>query len=142
MPVIKTKIEEAVSRLNLDLSGKVVLTEAATGAYIVTPVIAALAGAEVYAFTRDTRYGSVDDVRKQTNDLLEQFGDRNLSVSIIDSLTPEVIAKADIITNSGHLRPLNSEKLQHARSTVVIPLMYEGWEWRDADLDIDYCKAK
>jgi hypothetical protein len=43
MPVIKNKIEDAVSRLNLDLSGKVVLTEAATGAYIVTPVIAALA---------------------------------------------------------------------------------------------------
>ena len=142
MPVIKSKIEEAVSRLNLDLSGKVVLTEAATGAYIVTPVIAALAGAEVYAFTRDTRYGSVDDVRKQTNDLLEQFGERNLSISILDKLTPEVIAKADIITNSGHLRPLNSEKLQHAKNTVVIPLMYEGWEWRDADLDIDYCKAK
>ncbi len=142
MPAIKTKIEEAVSRLNLDLSGKVVLTEAATGAYIVTPVIAALAGAEVYAFTRDTRYGSVDDVRKQTNEVLEQFGDKKLNVTIIDKLTPEILAKADIITNSGHLRPLNSEKLQYAKKSVVIPLMYEGWEWRDADLDIEYCKTK
>lgn len=142
MPVIKNKIEDAVSRLDLDLSGKVVLTEAATGAYIVTPVIAALAGAEVYAFTKDTRYGSVADVRKQTNELLEQFGDKNLKVTIIDKLTPEIIAKADIITNSGHLRPLNSEKLQHAKKGVVIPLMYEGWEWRDADLDIAYCKTK
>ena len=55
-------------------------------------------------------------------------------------LTPEIIAKADIITNSGHLRPLNSEKLQHCKKGVVIPLMYEAWEWRDADLDIEFCK--
>lgn len=140
MPAIKKKIEDAVERLNLNLAGKVVLTEAATGAYIVTPVIAALAGAEVYAYTRDTRYGSVADVRKQTDDLLAQFGDKNLKVTIIDNLTPDIIAKADIITNSGHLRPLNSEKLQNAKKGTVIPLMYEAWEWRDADLDIEHCK--
>lgn len=142
MPGFKNKIEEALDRLNLDLKGKVVLTEAATGAYIVTPVIAALAGAEVYAFTKDTRYGTVAEVRKQTNDLLAQFGDKNLKLEIIDKLTPDIIAKADIITNSGHLRPLNSDKLQHAKKGVVIPLMYEAWEWRDADLDINFCKEK
>ncbi|HZI54747.1 MAG TPA: hypothetical protein VFD56_13620, partial [Chitinophagaceae bacterium] len=70
MPGFKNKIDDAVNRLNLDLSGKVVLTEAATGAYIVTPVIAALAGAEVYAFTKDTRYGTVADVKKQTKELI------------------------------------------------------------------------
>src|SRR5688572_485254 len=115
MPAIKNKIEDAVSRLNLDLEGKVVLTEAATGAYIVTPVIAALAGAEVYAFTKDTRYRSVEEVKKQTHALAAMFGDRDLNLTIIDKLTPEIIGKADIITNSGHLRPLNSEKLQHAK---------------------------
>jgi len=140
MPGFKNKIDDAVNRLNLDLSGKVVLTEAATGAYIVTPVIAALAGAEVYAFTKDTRYGTVADVKKQTKELIDLFNDKKLNVTIIDKLTPEIIAKADIITNSGHLRPLNSEKLQHSKKGVVIPLMYEAWEWRDADLDIEFCK--
>jgi hypothetical protein len=140
MPGFKNKIDDAVNRLNLDLSGKVVLTEAATGAYIVTPVIAALAGAEVYAFTKDTRYGTVADVRKQTNELIDLFSDKKLNVTIIDKLSPEIIAKADIITNSGHLRPLNNEKLQHSKKGVVIPLMYEAWEWRDADLDIEFCK--
>ena len=140
MPGFKNKIDDAVNRLNLDLSGKVVLTEAATGAYIVTPVIAALAGAEVYAFTKDTRYGTVAEVRKQTNELIDLFKDKKLNVTVIDKLTPEIIAKADIITNSGHLRPLNSEKLQHSKKGVVIPLMYEAWEWRDADLDIEFCK--
>ena len=140
MPAIKNKIEEAIKRLELDLAGKVVLTEAATGAYIVTPILAALAGAEVYAFTRNTRYGSVQEVRDQTLGLLAQFGKSDLKVNVIDELTPEIIGKADIITNAGHLRPLDSNKLQHAKQGVVIPLMYEAWEWRDADLDIEHCK--
>jgi hypothetical protein len=140
MQQVKNKIKEAVERLKLDLSGKIVLTEAATGAYIVTPVIAALAGAEVFAFTRDTKYGSVHEVRAQTNQLLSLFEDKNLNVTILDQLSPDILAKADIITNSGHLRPLNSDKLLHTKKGVVIPLMYEAWEWRDADLDIDYCK--
>lgn len=140
MQQIKNKLTEAIERLQLNLSGKVVLTEAATGAYMVTPVLAALAGATVYAYTRDTRYGSVAEVKKQTNQLLAAFTDKNLTITIIDSISPEVLSMADVITNSGHLRPLNSEKLKHAKKTAVIPLMYEAWEWRDADLDIDYCK--
>ena len=99
MPGFKNKIEDAIDRLELDLSGKVVLTEAATGAYIVTPVIAALAGAEVYAFTKDTRYGTVADVTKQTNELVDLFINKKPSLTIIDKLTPEIIGKAYIITN-------------------------------------------
>ena len=58
---------EAVDTLGLDLRGRTVYTEAATGAYVVTPVLAALAGARrVTAMTRATPYGSVDDVIAQT----------------------------------------------------------------------------
>src|SRR5690606_1365873 len=47
----------AIARCRLDLSGLTVLTEAASGAYVVTPVLAALAGAaRVIAVTRTTRY--------------------------------------------------------------------------------------
>lgn len=142
MATITSKIIDAVNRLKLDLSGKVVLTEAATGAYVVTPIIAALAGAKVYAFTKGTRHGSVDEVKKQTLDLLAQFNLPNASLSIIDKLSPEIIAEADIITNSGHLRPLDKNILQHAKERAVIPLMYEAWEWREADLDIETCRKK
>jgi hypothetical protein len=137
---ITNKILNAVSRLNLDLTGKIVLTEAATGAYIVTPVIAAAAGAEVFAFTRSTRYGSVNEVKKQTNELSSRFKNNRFQINIIDQLSPEIIGKADIITNSGHLRPLNNEKLKFAKKGTVVPLMYEGWEWRDSDLDLAFCK--
>jgi hypothetical protein len=57
-------------------------------------------------------------------------------------LTPEIIYEADIITNSGHLRPLDKEKLQYTKEGVVIPLMYEAWEFRNNDLDIKYAKAR
>ena len=48
----------AIERCQLDLAGQVVLTEAATGAYAVTPVLAALAGAQVYALAAATRYAT------------------------------------------------------------------------------------
>jgi hypothetical protein len=142
MHQIKNKVYEAIERLKLDLKGKIVLTEAATGAYIVTPVIAALAGAEVYAFTRNTKYGTVEEVKKQTNELMAFMPEKKLNLTFIDSIDPVVLGKADIITNSGHLRPLNAEKLRYVRKGVAIPLMYEAWEWRDGDLDIHFCKDK
>jgi len=135
------KLRKRVNSLNLNLKGKVVLTEAATGAYVVTPILAALAGAKVYAYSRSTYYGSVSEVFQKTKKVYENHG-KLLDIEYIESLTPEVISKADIITNSGHLRPLNKEKLQHAKDQVVIPLMYEAWEWRDEDMDLNYIRQR
>ena len=64
------KVLRAVAELELDLGGRVVVTEAATGAYVVTPVLAALAGAEVHACARATRHGTVAEVVRQTHALL------------------------------------------------------------------------
>ena len=48
-------IIKAIEKFELSLMDKVVLTEAATGNYVVTLVIAAVAGAKkVYAFTKDS----------------------------------------------------------------------------------------
>jgi hypothetical protein len=138
--MLKEKVKKQIANLALDLSGKVVLTEAATGPYVVTALFAAFAGAEVYAYTRSTRYGTADEVFEQTREILKEFGD--LNIHLIKEISPEIIAKADIITNSGHLRPLSKEKLQYAKESVVMPLMYEAWEWRDADLDLDYCRER
>ena len=139
--MLKDKILEAVKRLELDLSGKVVLTEAASGPYVVTAALAAVAGAQVFAYTKSTRYGSIDDVKRQTYDLAKELN-VDASINVIDTLSGDIISKADIITNSGHLRSLNKEKLQHAKEGVVIPLMYEAWEWREGDLDLSFCREK
>ncbi len=131
----------ATERLQLDLGGKTVLTEAATGPYAVTPVIAALAGATVYAYARTTRYGTSEEVFTETRELLRNLP-RGADVRLVEEVTPDMVADADVITNSGHLRPLDGHMLRHARDTVVVPLMYEAWEWRDADVDLEYLKSR
>ena len=136
------KLIKQVKALNLNLKGKVVLTEAASGAYIVTPLIAAIAGAKVFAFSKTTSYGTVDEIFENTQKLIDDFNGEKLDITLITELTPEIIAQADIITNSGHLRPLDEAKLQYAKDNLVIPLMYEAWEWRDEDMDIDYIRKR
>lgn len=140
--MLLNKLRNRVQALNLDLRGKVVLTEAATGAYVVTPILAALAGAKVFAFSKSTAYGTVDEVFAKTRQIYEHAEEGGLDITFIDSIIPDVIAQADIITNSGHLRPLDEEKLKYARDGAVIPLMYEAWEWRNADMDIDYIRQR
>ncbi len=136
------KLFRTVKALGLNLKGKTVLTEAASGPYVVTPLLAAIAGARVYAFTRNTRYGSVEDIFNETRKLIAQCRSMELDIHLIDDVSPEIISQADLITNSGHLRPLGEDKLKHAKEGLVIPLMYEAWEWRDEDLDLAYVRER
>ena len=46
------KILKSINNFDLDLKVKCVLTEVATGDYVVTPIIVALAGANVYAYAK------------------------------------------------------------------------------------------
>ena len=56
-------MQQAIERCQLQLDNLTVLTEAATGAYAVTPVIAAIAGAKkVFAIARSSRYGTLEQV--------------------------------------------------------------------------------
>lgn len=130
----------AVQRCALDLSGRVVLTEAATGAYSVTPVLAALGGADrVYAVTRDTRYGTVAEVSALTAELAGICGvaDR---IEVVTVRSRELVASADVVTNCGHLRPIDAETVSWMRPGTAVPLMYEAWELRDSDVDVAACR--
>lgn len=140
-PQLIGRLRAIVDQVALDLTGITVLTEAATGAYAVTPVIAALAGARVTAFTRASRFGTVADVRRQTARLADalNLADR---IDVVDQLRPQIIASADIVTNSGHLRPLTVDVVDRMRPGAVIPLMYESWEFRAQDLDIEACRKR
>lgn len=126
----------SVAQTRLDLSGRVVLTEAATGAYAVTPVVAALAGAEVVALTRETRYGTVDEVTRQVMALAEAAGvaDR---ITVTTERRPADIARADVITNSGHVRPIDEAMVASMKPTAVVPLMFEAWEAEAGRSDLD-----
>jgi hypothetical protein len=137
-------MEAAVKDCDLDLAGTVVLTEAASGAYVVTPVLAAMAGAaRVIALTRDSRYGSGEEVTAQTRSLARMAGvaDR---VEVVAEKRPELVASADIVTNSGHLRPIDARMAAWMKPTAVVPLMFEAWELpaRAGDVDLDALRER
>ena len=134
-------ISAIVKKIGLDLHGLHVLTEAATGPYMSTPVIAAFAGANVVAFTKATRYGSVAHVRRETMALAKTLRIER-QIEIIEELTPQRISSADIVTNSGHLRPIDAAFIVQMKPGAVIPLMYENWEFRSGDVDITACRAR
>jgi hypothetical protein len=132
-------MQRAISQMELNLSGLVILTEAATGAYATTAVLAALAGAErVYALARPSRYGAIAEVEAWTFQLASFAGvaDR---VTVIDELRDDVIGCANIITNSGHLRPLSAQLIDRLPGQAAIALMFEAWEFRSEDIDLEAC---
>lgn len=135
------KIRKSIEKFDLDLHGTSVLTEAATGNFVVTSVIAALAGADVWAYTKATRYGTIDEVTRQTLDLASQAGVDG-KIKIIDSLDEVPWAKINIVTNCGHLRPIDSAFIARLSSHCVIPLMWEPWEYRAEELDLEACCSK
>ena len=128
---------EAVEALALDLVGRTVYTEAATGAYVVTPILAALAGAQrVTAMTRATPYGSVDEVVAQTRELAELLGVWG-QIAVATDRRPADVAEADVVTNSGHVRPIDAEFVSWMKPAAVVPLMFEAWEIQCGRFDID-----
>jgi hypothetical protein len=134
-------MKAAIRRLSLELAGHAVLTEAATGAYAVTPVLAALAGAHVFALANTTRYGSADEIEKATLGLahLAGVGDR---IEFIYEKSPAILGGIDIVTNSGQVRPIDKTTVSYLKPSCVVPMMYEAWEYRPADIDLDACRSR
>lgn len=134
-------LRTAVEQCQLDLTGLVVLTEAATGPYVVTPLLAALAGGQVYAVAGASRYGTIDHAIAQTLGIANHLdvADR---INIVTDKTAPIISQADIVTNCGHVRPITAEMIDWMKPTAVIPLMYESWEFRRADIDLLACRVR
>lgn len=137
-------IGQMISTLELDLSDLIVLTEVGSNNYLYTPIIAAMANAKkVYAWTRDTQYGAGEDIKKECLMLARQLGlEERIEISVNERKV-EHINRANIITNSGLLRPIDKEFLKSVSTDkCVIPVMYEAWELRESDLDLEECKNK
>jgi len=112
-------VRKCIKELNLDLPGFTVLTEAASGNYIATPLVAATAGAaKTIAIAKDSKYGKADDVAKSLLFSVSSFGVERDSIEIVKSLSPETIGKVDIVTNLGFVRPIN----KHFISRLKLPL--------------------
>ncbi|GAB1471005.1 hypothetical protein MASR2M66_18830 [Chloroflexota bacterium] len=135
-------LRRQISFLQLDLSGLTILTEAASGPYTVTPIIASLAGAKrVIAMTRNSHYATVDEVISQTR-ALELLCDVTTLSEIHTDRSLNLFSTADIVTNLGFVRPLDKSAIFAMKPTTVIPLMCEAWEFRPGDIDLDACNTR
>lgn len=135
-------LRKCVEEYKLNLRDLTVLTEAATGAYLYTPILAALAGAQkVYAVAVDSRFGTKEEVKAQTLEAANRY-DVAERVEVVFSKTRERVETCDIITNAGFVRPIDKEMISWMKPTAVIPLMWETWEFRETDLDFNACRER
>lgn len=135
-------MKKAVAKFGLNLTGKRILTEAANNAFLWTPIIAALGGAEcVYAITATSRYASAEEVMRETKFHAERLGVANC-IEISTCKHEEYIESADIITNLGFVRPIDGWMVERFKSDAVICLMWEPWEFRSTDIDLTACRRK
>ena len=127
---VKRLIHEAISSLNLDLSGLTVLTEAASNNFVVTPIIAAMAKARtVYALTADSKYGKAKDIAEFTYQIAEFCQVRD-NIEVVFKKSREIVSQADIVTNLGFVRPINNDMISMMKEGAVIPLMHENCQIR------------
>lgn len=133
-------VDSAIEKFSLDLSGLVVLTEAASGNFSLTPLIAAVAGAErVVAIGRDSRYGRMPEIRAALHSISRNWGVDG-RIAVIESRADPLVQEADTVTNLGFVRPFDAEFLARLKSTAAVSLMWETWEFRAEEFDLQACR--
>jgi hypothetical protein len=135
-------IRNRIVEYNLDLSGLTVATELGSGNYAFTCAIAALANAEkVYAISRTSRFGTFE---QNCGDLEQIISNLNIEnkITVVNNKNSQILQDADILTNSGFVRPIDREVIDDLKPTTVIPLMWETWEFRREEIDLPYARNK
>jgi len=131
-------VDEAIARFELDLTGTTVLTETASGPFVVTPLLAARAGGAVIAVTRDSPYGTAAEVRAYTEEWAARLG---VAVEVHVGNALERAGDADLVTNLGFVRPIDAAFAGRMRRGTAVTLMCEPWEVRPSDVDVAACRA-
>lgn len=133
-------INKSIRIFELNLKDLIIYTELGSDDYMYTPIIAALANAKkVYARIKDSHFGSKNDLVVKFNNL-KTFYKNSANIQIVEG--NKGIEEADIILNSGFVRPINKEKIDLMKKTAVIPLMWETWEFRPNEIDFIYARKK
>lgn len=139
-PLVALAMARAVRRkiadTGLDLRGCVVATECANDAYAATAAAALAAGAEVHAFGRSSRYATFEQASADVLALVAALGADSSRLHLTDDAATIPWSRVDLVTNSGHLRPLDATRLGQLPDHAVIALMFEAWELRDGDIDV------
>jgi hypothetical protein len=137
-------VNDWVARLGINLRGVRVLTEAATGNFSFGPGLLLRAGAEhVYCWAKDSIYGTAAEATEQVQAALAALGLPSDCVTFALNERPAAHVKdADLVLNCGPVRPISAEmlSLRKTRRTVV-GLMFDQWELRPDDVDIEACRT-
>ena len=138
----KRLIKSAIADLSLDLRGISVLTEAASGAFATTPLIAALSGADrVVAVAKDSPYGKASEVREYIEACGQSLGVGE-RIQVTDLPPFEHAHSVQLVTNLGFVRPIDARVIDRLPDDAAISLMWETWEFRPADLDLAACRNR
>jgi len=135
-------ILSSIKKVSLDLSGLTVLTEAATGPWKFTPFIAAFANAKkIICYTKNSKFGTTEEIKENFKNISNFLGLQD-KFCVCDSLSKKIINQADIVTNSGFLRPIDQDFIINLKKTAVISLMWEPWEFFGKDINLKECWKK
>ena len=132
----------AIERARLDLTGLRVLTEAAVGYRRLTPVLAALAGADaVYAVGRDSPQSSRREAEEQTMYLarLAHVDDR---VTVVSARLQAPLPEIDVVTDLPGVRPVDESILRTLSDSAAVSLMAGVADWRPAYVDVATCRRR
>jgi len=133
-------IKKLISHFDVDLDGMTIYTEIATGPYLYPAFIASLANAsKIYAIAKNSRYGPAKEIIKTGKRLAIKLGISS-KLQFVQKKYRKHLSQCDIITNTGFVRPINLNNIRSMKKTAVIPLMWETWEFRKEDLNLDECK--
>lgn len=136
------EINRAIKSFSADMSELTVLTEAGSKYYVFTPLIAALAdAAEVLVICRDSRFGLRRDILENLMEWAEWCGVGDRLTILNDRRDPRV-GRADVVTNLGFVRPIDADMIDQLPGTAAISLMWETWEYREQDLDLQFARAR
>lgn len=131
-------IKKAINYFELDLSGFTVFTELGSNDYLYTSIIAAFGGAEkVYAITRDSKYGTAEELEKKHYEICKAWDVPDV-IEVVYDKNEDNVSNSNIITNSGFVRPIDRETIDKMHEKAVVPLMWETWEYRPNELDLEY----
>jgi hypothetical protein len=124
-----------IEEFDFNLCGKTVVTECASGPYQYNAVAVAAAGAsEVYLVAKNSdQFGSAQD---NLNNFFQILKDEKIDVQTYVVNDNTFFNRVDIVTNSGHVRPIDANFLSRINNSCVISLMYEAWEFRTTDIDL------
>jgi hypothetical protein len=132
--------ERAIAASRLDLSGLRVLTETAVGYGRVTPVLAALAGAEeVFGVGRDSLTASRRDAEAQTLWLARAAGLQS-RIATYPTRLQAPLATVDVVTDLPGVRPIDESIVRNLPDGAAVTLMRGVSWWRAADVDVATCR--